>query len=55
MYDLLLVNLQVSLNDLVHEAKHLLFSRLGLDFFVEITWTQLGDYVRVIFGRVNLM
>lgn len=55
MNNLLLVNLQVSLNDLIHHFKHLLFTRLSLNLLVEVTGAELSDDVSVIFGGVNFM
>ncbi len=55
MDDLFLVNLQVSLNDLVYEVAGLGLGEFLRDFLVEVTRAQLCDDVCVVFSCVYLV
>lgn len=52
---LLLVNLHISLYNLVHEVQNLFFPHFVLYSFVQIAATKLRDYVCVVFSGIDLM
>jgi hypothetical protein len=55
MYNLLLINLQISLDDLVHEMQTLVLCHFDFDFFIQVALAELGDYVSVVFGGINFV
>ena len=55
MNNLLLINLQVSLNDLIHEMQDFIFVGFVFYLLIEIATTKFCNDVSVIFGSVNLM
>jgi len=55
MNDFLAIDLQIPLNNLIHEIIRLVLGQLLLHFHVQITRTQLSYDVSVILGCVYFM
>ena len=55
MDNFFLVNLQISLDDLIHEMKNLIVCWLVFNLFVQVTTTKFRNDVCVIFCCINLV
>jgi len=53
--DLLLIELKISLDNLIHAFENIILCHFLFYFFVEITGAKLSNDVSVIFCRINLV
>jgi hypothetical protein len=55
MYNVLAEQVQIAIDELSDEPKHLMLLKLALDAFAEIAITELCDDVGVVLGVVDLV